>query len=53
MTDIPGTHFIEKCRDHNWVVAQCRCPGRDKAVHLVPCPGFPTCPGAAASKEEK
>lgn len=40
-------HFIEKCVDHNWIVAQCRCPTFDKPLRDVPCPGPPACPGAA------
>lgn len=31
-----GGHYREEC-EHGIVVGQCRCPSRDKAVHLVSC----------------
>lgn len=38
----PG-HFVEVCRDHGTVLAQCRCPG-PKSKQAVACPGSPPCP---------
>ena len=36
-------HYIEKCSEHGTVLGQCRCPSRDKAIKLVPCPSEPYC----------
>lgn len=41
-----GTHFVEKCKEHDTVTAQCRCPAPDKTVRLIDCPGPPRCFGA-------
>lgn len=35
-----GNHHVDQCR-HGRVVSQCRCPAKDKAVRVVPCP--PSC----------
>jgi hypothetical protein len=40
------SHRIEKCEDHGTVVAQCRCPDKNKHIVVVPCPGPPVCPGS-------
>lgn len=43
-------HFVKNCK-HGVTVAQCRCPGPNKAVHIVPCP--PTCPPDGESMDEQ
>lgn len=32
------THHRDICIEHGLLVAQCRCPSKDKPVHKVPCP---------------
>lgn len=31
------SHYVEKCRVHNVVVGQCRCPATDKPIRWVDC----------------
>jgi len=40
------SHFRQVCEVHGDVLAQCRCPDRDKVETKVACPGPPVCPQA-------
>jgi hypothetical protein len=44
MARLMGTHYRQVCEVHGDVLAQCRCPSKDKAETKVPCPGPPVCP---------
>ncbi len=52
----PGGHYVEMCEDHGRILAQCRCPAKDKTAYLKPCPGPPACapprPGADVTLSE-
>jgi len=41
MRAMGGVHYVEQC-EHGVVVAQCRCPSKDRPVNIVACPQ--TCP---------
>lgn len=44
------THYVQNCK-HGKTLGQCRCPGPNKAVRIVPCP--PSCETDLPTKEER
>jgi glycine/D-amino acid oxidase-like deaminating enzyme len=46
------SHFIKKCRACGTVIAQCRCPSKDKAIEWGECKRYPEC-GQHSTADER